>query len=129
MQINMQLPCPCCGRPYPPRLVVSGHIRQRIVNIVASRPDGIPTADLHSLVYAHCPNGGPSLRNIAAVVHYANKQLRPQGYEIYPTSRGRGARYALRVFNAAVAAPTPTVRTLDHLRLEGPEPAITPRQH
>jgi hypothetical protein len=108
-------------------LLVSGPVRQRVVNLVASRPDGIPTAELHSLVYATDPNGGPSLNNIVAVVHYANKQLRPQGYEIYPTSRGRGARYALRVFDAD--AKRQPARAIDHLRLEGSQPTVAPRQH
>jgi hypothetical protein len=127
MQINMKLPCPCCGRPYPPLLVVSGHIRQRIVNLVASRPDGITTREIFDLVYAADPNGGPTSRVIPSLVHYANKQLRPQGYEIYPTSRGRGARYALRVFNAD--AKRQPARAFNDLRLEGAEPAIASRQH
>lgn len=87
--------CPCCNRPFPPPLPVTGPVRQRIVNIVANRPDGITRGELMDLVYSHDPNGGPSTPNtICVTIHAANEQLRPQGYRIRGGS-GPGSRYYL----------------------------------
>jgi hypothetical protein len=87
--------CTHCGRPYPPKLVVSGPVRQRIVDVIASRPNGIARAELVWLIYGSDPNGGPDSPNVVSVIiHHANKELRRQGYEI--TARpGRGALYRL----------------------------------
>lgn len=92
--------CPHCGRPYPPKLVVTGTVRRRIVDIIASAPDGIHRDQIIWRVYGHDPNGGPlSLNIVAVIVHHANKQLRSQGYKI-EAPRGRGALYRLVRINA-----------------------------
>jgi hypothetical protein len=84
--------CPLCQRPYAPELFVSGPIRRRVVDIVAQRPDGITTRDLHKLVYTR----GPRHPNtIPVLIFNANKQLEHQGYAIRPMWKGRGARYHL----------------------------------
>jgi hypothetical protein len=75
---------------------VHGPVRQRIVNLIANRPDGITRAEIISAVYADDPNGGPENANgIAVLIHHANKELMPQGFHITPAWRGRGARYRL----------------------------------
>src|SRR5215475_6887057 len=98
--------CPSCGRPFPPRLKVSGPVRQRVVDIIASRPHGISSADLMALVYAEDPDGGPDCQSIiSAIVYHANAQLRDLGYRIVSTL-GRGATYSLVKLDAdAVIKP------------------------
>jgi hypothetical protein len=88
--------CPACRRPFPPRLAVHGPIRQRIVDAIANRPDGITRAELLDTVYADDPDGGPDNPNtISVLIHHANTELMRQGFCISPTWRGRGARYRL----------------------------------
>jgi hypothetical protein len=89
--------CPTCCRPFPPALVVTGSVRQRLVNIISARPDGIPINELVDQVYAHCIDGGPvtAPRSVNVMIHKANAQLRPQGYQIESMWLGRGARYRL----------------------------------
>ncbi len=88
--------CPACRRPFAPNLVVHGPVRQRIVDAVANRPDGITRAELLGVVYADDIDGGPENPNtIAVLIKHANAELAAQGYRIAPTWRGRGARYRL----------------------------------
>jgi hypothetical protein len=88
--------CPTCHRPLAPRLVVRGPVRQRIVDIVANRPDGITRGELIDVVYAGDVNGGPETPNtISVLIHLANQQLVEQGYRIEAAWRGRGGRYRL----------------------------------
>jgi hypothetical protein len=89
--------CPACRRPFPPPLVVTGWVRQRVVNIVSSRPDGIAIGDLVDAVYADDPDGGPvtAPRSVNVMIHKANAQLAAQGYAIKSMWLGRGARYRL----------------------------------
>ena len=89
--------CPTCHRPFPPPLVVTGSVRQRLVNIISGRPDGIEIHDLVGAVYADDPDGGPvtAPRSVNVMIHKANKQLAAQGYQIKSTWLGRGARYRL----------------------------------
>jgi len=103
--------CPVCSRPYAPRLQVSGPIRQRVVEIVARRPDGIPVKELCNLTYADDPNGGPltAQRSINVIVHRANDQLRKQGYQIRARWRGRGSVYELVKIKGRKAAAGITV--------------------
>jgi hypothetical protein len=87
--------CPTCGQELPPKLKVTGTVRQRMVDIIAKRPQGISSQDLIALVYAEDPDGGPeSMSIISALVYLANVQLRKQGYRIVSTL-GRGAKYSL----------------------------------
>jgi len=87
--------CSHCGRPLAPKLAVSGPVRQRIVEVIAQHPDGIARENLIRLAYASDPNGGPCNPNtVSVLVHHANRELRPQGYEI-TSGRGRGSRYRL----------------------------------
>jgi hypothetical protein len=75
---------------------VHGPVRQRIVDLIANRPDGITRSELIDIVYADDPNGGPDNPNtICVLVHHANAELAPQGFRILPAWRGRGARYRL----------------------------------
>jgi hypothetical protein len=88
--------CPACRRPFPPLLVVHGPIRQRIVDIVGARLDGITRGELLDLVYADDPGGGPVNPNtISVLIKHANAELAEQGFRILPAWRGRGARYRL----------------------------------
>ena len=88
--------CPTCHRPFPPRLAVHGPVRQRIVDVIADRPDGITRVELLDLVYADDPSGGPDNPNtICVLIKHANAELAAQGFRIAPTWLGRGARYRL----------------------------------
>ena len=100
--------CPACHRPFAPALIVSGSVRQRLVDIVSNRPDGIPIGELVDQVYADCIDGGPvtAPRSVNVMIHKANKQLRPQGYQIEAMWLGRGARYRLVSTGSAAATAT-----------------------
>jgi hypothetical protein len=76
---------------------VTGSRRQRLVDVVSNRPDGITIGDLVDAVYADDPDGGPvtAPRSVNAMIHMANRQLAAQGHQIRPMSLGRGARYRL----------------------------------
>jgi hypothetical protein len=88
--------CPTCHRPFPPRLTVHGPVRQRIVDLIANRPDGITRNEILNLAYADDPNGGPDDPNtISVLIKHANAELVTQGFRILPAWRGRGARYRL----------------------------------
>jgi hypothetical protein len=88
--------CPACRRPFAPHLAVHGPVRQRIVDAIANRPDGITRGELLSLVYADDIDGGPDNPNtISVLIKHANAELAAQGYRIEPAWRGRGARYRM----------------------------------
>lgn len=88
--------CPQCHRPFPPALAVHGPVRQRIVDLIAGRPDGITRRELLDLVYADDPNGGPATENVISVlVKKANDDLVFLGYHITSTG-GPGSRYRLQ---------------------------------
>jgi hypothetical protein len=88
--------CPTCQRPLAPQLVVRGPVRQRIVDTVANRPDGITRGELIDIVYADDIDGGPDTPNtVSVLIHLANQQLSRQGYRIESAWRGRGGRYRL----------------------------------
>lgn len=88
--------CSQCHRPFPPPLVVRGPVRQAIVNLIASRPDGVTRAEIIDVVYADDPDGGPENPNtISVLVKFANWDLAPQGYRITSTG-GPGSRYHLQ---------------------------------
>jgi hypothetical protein len=88
--------CPSCRRPLAPKLVVTGPVRQRIVDIVANRPDGITRGELIDAVYAGDVDGGPDTPNtVSVLIHLANQQLSRQGYRIESAWRGPGGRYRL----------------------------------
>jgi hypothetical protein len=89
--------CPQCRRPFPPALIVTGTRRQRLVDIISNRPDGIPIGDLVDQVYADDPDGGPvtAPRSVNVMIHKANAQLLAQGYQIKSMWLGRGARYRM----------------------------------
>jgi hypothetical protein len=75
---------------------VHGPVRQRIVNLIASRPDGISRSGLIALVYANDPNGGPTSENVVSVlVKKTNEELASQGFCIV-FNGGPGSRYHLR---------------------------------
>jgi hypothetical protein len=88
--------CPCCGQDIPPALKVTGTVRQRAVNLIAGRRNGISLNELIELIYADRPNGEPDFAasSIKTTIHYANRALQPQGYRIRSTL-GPGARYRL----------------------------------
>jgi hypothetical protein len=88
--------CPACRRPFPPKLIVHGPVRQRIVDIIANRPDGITRSEIIDLVYADDSSGGPDNSNtISVLIKRANAELAVQGFRIEPAWLGRGARYRL----------------------------------
>ena len=73
-----------------------GPVRQKIVDAIANRPNGITRDEILATVYADDIDGGPDNANVVAVlVKRANEDLAPQGFQIKPTWRGRGARYRL----------------------------------
>jgi hypothetical protein len=75
--------------------VVTGPVRQRLVNIVSNRPDGIPRGELMDALYAGDPDGGPEhASTVAVLISLANKQMASQGFRIV-SDRGPGARYRL----------------------------------
>lgn len=88
--------CPTCGRAYPPKLEVHGPVRQRLVNVLVARPDGIAISDVIDLVYANAPDGAPpSARScINVMAHLANDEIKSKGWRIVG-SKGRGSRYKL----------------------------------
>lgn len=111
--------CPHCHRPYAPLLRVNGPMRRRVVDLIASRPDGIGINEIAALVYADRPNDEPNwaANSLKTTVWFANKQLRPQGYRI-KSSMGPGAVYRLEKlphtnphveFGKPATAPSPTV--------------------
>jgi len=45
--------CPACHRPFPPKLIVLGPVRQRIVDLIAAnRPDGTTRGEILATVEA-----------------------------------------------------------------------------
>jgi hypothetical protein len=71
-------------------------VRQRIVELIANRPDGIMRNEPLDLVYADDPNGGPDNPNtVSVLIKHANTELAAQGFRISPAWLGRGARYRL----------------------------------
>ena len=88
--------CPHCKRPFPPRLAVHGPVRQRIVDLIANRPDGITRNEIITTVYADDIDGGPDNPNtISVLIKHANEELAAQGFRIEPAWLGHGARYRL----------------------------------
>lgn len=99
--------CPYCRRPYPPELNVGGSVRQRLVDTVANRPDGITRSELLDTLYANDPNGGPDYPNtISVLVHFANMKLSKLGYRI-KGSGGPGSRYFLEELGADTVSEPP----------------------
>jgi len=90
--------CPQCGRPYPceppATLPVTGPVRRALVNIIASRPDGITRDEIMDRLYANSPDAPEGPASVHVLVHLANKQLKRNGLKIW-ASRGPGARYYL----------------------------------
>jgi hypothetical protein len=77
-------------------LIVCGKIRQRIVDVIANRPDGITRSEVLALVYADDPNGGPTNPNtVSVLIQRANAELAGQGFRITPAWPGHGGRYRL----------------------------------
>jgi hypothetical protein len=71
-------------------------VRQRIVDLIANRPDGVTRGQIMDAVYAGDLDGGPSNPNtVSVLIKHANRELAPQGYRIAPTWLGPGARYRL----------------------------------
>jgi len=112
--------CPTCRRPFPPPLVVTGSVRQRLVNIIGGRPDGIEIYDLVGAVYADDPDGGPvtAPRSVNVMIHQANKQLAAQGYQIKSMWLGRGARYRIVKIDTAKSELKPQ-RTPQRKKCDG----------
>jgi len=105
--------CPACRRPFPPRLAVHGPVRQRIVDLIAARPDGITRGEIIATVYADDIDGGPDNPNtVSVLIKRANEELAAQGFRIEPAWLGRGARYRLARIaekrpRSLAARPTP----------------------
>jgi hypothetical protein len=60
--------CPACHRPFPPKLIVHGPARQRIVDLIANRPDRITRGEILATVYADDVDGGPLNPNTVSVL-------------------------------------------------------------
>ena len=88
--------CPTCHRPFPPKLIVHGPVRQRIVDLIANRPHGITRSEIVATIYADDIEGGPDNPNtVSVIIKKANEELAAQGYCMSPAWLGRGARYRL----------------------------------
>ncbi len=88
--------CPCCQRPFPPAMPVGGRLRQRLVDLLARRPDGMSVLELMDALYADDPAGGPENPVVVrSTVFQTNKRLAAYGYTIKAQHRGAGARYRL----------------------------------
>jgi hypothetical protein len=75
---------------------VHGPVRQRIVDLIGNRPDGITRNEIIATAYADDIDGGPDNPNtISVLIKHANEELKAQGFRIEPTWLGRGARYRL----------------------------------
>jgi hypothetical protein len=96
MQLNMNLRCPHCGQGIPPKLRVTGYIRPQVVHLIAQRPDGISLREVANMVYRTDPNQPGSSKSVWLLIRLANRELKPQGYQIAPLTRGPGARWILR---------------------------------
>jgi hypothetical protein len=96
--------CPCCKRPLPPKIIVGGRIRQRVLDYVA-KSAGVTTQQIMDHVYADDPNGGPdSVNVITSTVRHINKRIKPYGLRI-KGSGGPGSTYSLvRLEPEALAA-------------------------
>ena len=86
--------CPCCNRPLPPALTVSGPLRNRVLELVARRPNGISMMELVGIVYMGCREPPWAVGSVKSTVFQMNKELKPQGYMIR-ARHGPGARYRL----------------------------------
>ena len=102
--------CPECGRPYPQDLPAAIHVQgpicQKLVNAVASRPDGIPRVQLFDAVYGSVPNPPGTLNVITMHVRLANQKLKAKGFRIW-SSKGHGARYFLERLNGDPVCKSP----------------------
>jgi hypothetical protein len=121
--------CPQCRRPFPPLLVVHGPVRQRIVDAIANRLDGITRAELMTVVYADDVDGGPDNPNtISVLIKHANAELAAQGFRIAPTWRGPGARYRLtRIATMNSCASKPMERAKKSNRIPARAGVVTGR--
>ena len=100
-------PCPLChGSGLVPRLPqVTGYIRTRMLDLLIECPNGLTANGLLLALYGkdteHWPQSDTKI--ISVLIWHANKQLRPQGYEIKCLWRGGRAGhspYALVKFDA-----------------------------
>jgi hypothetical protein len=93
---TLQQQCPTCRRFYPPPLNVGGIKRQRIVDILSRRPEGMTAEALMNAVYGDedGPDGGR--RVICVAIYQARKILRRQGYDIKSLNQKYPAVYILR---------------------------------
>jgi len=73
---------------------VGGPVCQRLVNVVASRPDGVPRVELFDALYGSSSNPPGTLNVVTMHVRLANQKLAPKGLRIW-SSKGHGARYFL----------------------------------
>jgi hypothetical protein len=127
MQLNMRLRCPHCGQGIPPKLSVTGYIRPQVVNLIAQRPDGITLREVTDMVYRTDPNQPGSRKSVWLLIRLANRELKPQGYQIVPLFRGPGARWVLRKFDGDPKREP--ARDQNATGLERTQSAGPPRQH
>ena len=86
--------CPHCKRAFPPKLVVGGVYRQRMLDFIAAHPEGVTTWQIMGAMYSDDPDGGTDCRNIVSVMaRQINKILK--GYRVR-SPMGHGAVYTLR---------------------------------
>jgi len=71
--------CPACHRPFPPKLIVLGPVRQRIVDLIAAnRPDGITRGEILAIVYADDVDGGPFNPNTVSLLIKHGNDVAPE---------------------------------------------------
>jgi hypothetical protein len=88
--------CPCCNRPFPPKVKFGGPIRQKIFEFICRNPTGVTSRQVLDHVWANAPGGGPaSAKAVWCHVAEINKKLKELGLLIRAPS-GRGGEYTLR---------------------------------
>lgn len=91
-----------------PKLPVGGARRQRMVDFLATRPDGATVWEVLGAVYADDPDGGPEDSNVISVMAaQINRKLAPLGYRVRG-SGGPGSRYFLINSNKNTTLPKQT---------------------
>jgi hypothetical protein len=103
--------CPYCGRAFYPKglpttIPVGGVLRQTLVNLVASHPEGVQRGEIEEALYGETR---PERANLVHMhIWFANQALASRGYHIW-CEGGRGSRqsrYYLGELRGAVQQPS-----------------------
>lgn len=89
--------CPCCARPLPPTIVVTGTKRREVFDYIRRCGGrGVTRTQIFEYLYGADPNGGPDSGSIISVIiWHLNRQIKPQGWIVRGTG-GQGSVYQLK---------------------------------